>query len=165
MYIFISDNNLSKCQWIFTKLGVCIGIVQIRFGIANHANGKISSIFYGYLPTTHLYFCFRTINFSKSGLGLQMGKLHQFLTKLSAHILFSVYVHVCGCCCFCVPSTICIFMSVRSTVQENNVKAWKSSILSQFVPRIPVILTHYSKASFLWEQFLSKLFLIFFGKL
>ena len=36
------DNNLSKYQWIFTKLGVCIDIVEIWFGIAN---GQISSIF------------------------------------------------------------------------------------------------------------------------
>ena len=35
------DDNLSKCQWIFTKLGMCIEIVQIWFGITN---GQISSI-------------------------------------------------------------------------------------------------------------------------
>ena len=35
------DDNLSKHQWIFTKLGMCIDIVEIRFGIAN---GRISSI-------------------------------------------------------------------------------------------------------------------------
>ena len=29
------DNNLSECQWIFTKLGMCIDIVEIWFGIAN----------------------------------------------------------------------------------------------------------------------------------
>ena len=29
------DDNLSKCQWIFTKLGVCIDIVEISFWIAN----------------------------------------------------------------------------------------------------------------------------------
>ena len=29
------DDNLSKCQWIFTKLGVCIGIVETWFGIAD----------------------------------------------------------------------------------------------------------------------------------
>ena len=34
------DDNLSKSQWIFTKLGVCI--VEICFGIAN---GQILSIF------------------------------------------------------------------------------------------------------------------------
>ena len=28
-------DNLSKHQWIFTKLGVCIGIVEIWFGIVN----------------------------------------------------------------------------------------------------------------------------------
>ena len=29
------DDNLSKYQWIFAKLGMCIDIVEIRFGIAN----------------------------------------------------------------------------------------------------------------------------------
>ena len=36
------DHNLSKCQWIFTKLGIYIDIVYILFGIAN---GQILSIF------------------------------------------------------------------------------------------------------------------------
>ena len=35
------DDNLSKRQWIFTKLGMCIDIVEIWFWIAN---GQISSI-------------------------------------------------------------------------------------------------------------------------
>ena len=34
------DDNLSKHQWILTKLGMCIDIVEIWFGIAN---GQISS--------------------------------------------------------------------------------------------------------------------------
>ena len=29
------DDNLSKHQWIFTELGMCIDIVDIWFGIAN----------------------------------------------------------------------------------------------------------------------------------
>ena len=29
------NNSLSKCQWIFTKLGLFIDIVDIWFGIAN----------------------------------------------------------------------------------------------------------------------------------
>ena len=29
------DDNSSKHQWIFTKLGMCIDIVEIWFGIAN----------------------------------------------------------------------------------------------------------------------------------
>ena len=33
------DDNLSKNQWIFTKLDMCIDIVEIWFGIAN---GQIS---------------------------------------------------------------------------------------------------------------------------
>ena len=41
MFSFL-DDNLSKHQWIFTKLGMCIDIVEICFGIAN---GQISSIF------------------------------------------------------------------------------------------------------------------------
>ena len=47
------DDNLSKCQWIFTKLGMCIDIVAIWFG-------------------------------------LQVGKLHQLLTELSAGLGGSV---------------------------------------------------------------------------
>ena len=35
-------DNLSKHQWIFTKLGMCIDILKIWFGIAN---GQISSVF------------------------------------------------------------------------------------------------------------------------
>ena len=29
------DDSLSKHQWIFTKLGMCIDIMEIWFGIAN----------------------------------------------------------------------------------------------------------------------------------
>ena len=36
------DDNMSKHQWIFTKLGMCIDIMEIWFGIAN---GQMSSIF------------------------------------------------------------------------------------------------------------------------
>ena len=41
IFLFL-DNNLSKHQWIFTKLGMCIDILEIWFGIAN---GQISSNF------------------------------------------------------------------------------------------------------------------------
>ena len=41
IFLFLND-NLSKYQWIFTKLGMCIDIVEIWFGIAN---GQILSIF------------------------------------------------------------------------------------------------------------------------
>ena len=37
------DDNLSKHQWIFIKLGLCIDIVEIWFGIAD---GQILSIFF-----------------------------------------------------------------------------------------------------------------------
>ena len=41
VFLFV-DDYLSKYQWIFMKLGVCIDIVEVWFGIDN---GKISSIF------------------------------------------------------------------------------------------------------------------------
>ena len=91
------DVNLSKCQWNFSKPSVCIDIMEIWYGIVN---GQISLISDSYLPTMYLYFQFQIITlvnrngFSpnlvcalilrRPGLGLQMGKLHQFLTVLSA---------------------------------------------------------------------------------
>ena len=36
------DDNLSSFKWIFTKLGMCIDIMEIWFGVAN---GQISLIF------------------------------------------------------------------------------------------------------------------------
>ena len=45
----LPDDNLSKCQWIFTKLCICIDIVETWFGIANW---QISSVFVSNLPTT-----------------------------------------------------------------------------------------------------------------
>ena len=46
------DDNLSKHQWIFTKLDMCIDIVEIWFGIAN---GQISSNFYGVICPRHAH--------------------------------------------------------------------------------------------------------------
>ena len=46
------DDNLSKHQWIFTKLGMCIDIVEIWLGIAN---GQISSIFDGVTCPRHAH--------------------------------------------------------------------------------------------------------------
>ena len=46
------DDNLSKHQWIFTKLGVCFDIVEILFGIAN---GQILSIFDGVICQRHAH--------------------------------------------------------------------------------------------------------------
>ena len=45
-----SDDNLSKYQWIFTKLGMFIDIVEIWFGIANE---QILSGFDSYLLAPH----------------------------------------------------------------------------------------------------------------
>ena len=44
------DDNLSKHQWIFTKQGMYIDIVEIWFGIAN---GQILSIFDGVVCRRH----------------------------------------------------------------------------------------------------------------
>ena len=46
------DDNLSKLQWIFTKLSMCIDIVDIWFGIAN---GQILSFFYGVICSRHAH--------------------------------------------------------------------------------------------------------------
>ena len=46
------DDNLKKHQWIFTKLGMCIDIVEVWFGIAN---GQILSIFDGVICLTHAH--------------------------------------------------------------------------------------------------------------
>ena len=48
------DDNFSKYHWISTKLGMCIDIAEIWFGIAP---GQISSIFdKSYLTETRPYF-------------------------------------------------------------------------------------------------------------
>ena len=53
------DDNFSKYQWIFTKLGMRIDIVEIWFGIAN---GQISSNFDGVVcPRQAHIFIFQTI--------------------------------------------------------------------------------------------------------
>ena len=46
------DDNLSKHQWIFTKFGMCIDIVEIWFGIAN---GQILSNFGGVICPRHAH--------------------------------------------------------------------------------------------------------------
>ena len=61
IFLFL-DDNLSKHQWIFTKLCMCIDIVEIWFGIANE---QISSNFYSYLPETSPCFRFPDDNLSK----------------------------------------------------------------------------------------------------
>ena len=60
--ISFPDENLSKHQWIFTKLGVCIDIVEICFGIAN---GQISSNFDGVTCPRQAQFSFPDDNLSQ----------------------------------------------------------------------------------------------------
>ena len=61
-----ANDNFSKYQWIFTKIGMFTDIVKICFGIANE---QISSIFDRHLPATHPHFRLRTltrVNFHKT---------------------------------------------------------------------------------------------------
>ena len=50
--ISFPDDNLSKHQWIFTKLGKCIDIMEVWFG---NANGQISSNFDGVICPRHVH--------------------------------------------------------------------------------------------------------------
>ena len=56
-----TSTQTNKWQWIFTKLGVDIDVVEIWFGIDD---GQISSIFNRELPATRPYFPFLDCNFS-----------------------------------------------------------------------------------------------------
>ena len=62
VFFSFPDDNLSKHQWIFIKLGMCIDIVAIWFGIAN---GRISSNVYGVICPRHPIFSFPDDNLSK----------------------------------------------------------------------------------------------------
>ena len=53
---FFPDDNLSRYQWIFTKLHVCIDTVEICFGIAN---GQILTILTLICPQHFLFFISR----------------------------------------------------------------------------------------------------------
>ena len=59
------DDNLSKHQWIFTKLGMCIDIVEILFGIAN---GQIRQFFTELSAQDTPIFSFPDYNLSKQGI-------------------------------------------------------------------------------------------------
>ena len=60
LVVLLLDDNLGKCQWIFTKLSMCIDIEKIWFLIAN---GQISS-FFDRLPAMSI-FSFPDDNLSK----------------------------------------------------------------------------------------------------
>ena len=75
------DDNFSKYQWIFTKLGVCIDILETWFWIAN---GQISSFFI-YLRLVHIFVLVNINEFSpnfgmcvdivKIGYGIANGQI------------------------------------------------------------------------------------------
>ena len=56
------DVNFSNCQWVFTKLGVCIDVVEICFGIAV---GQILSILTEFSAHDTSMFSFLDDNLSK----------------------------------------------------------------------------------------------------
>ena len=61
--LFSFPDNLSKDQWIFTKLGVIIDIVEIWFWTAN---GQIASFLTELSASNTSIFSFQDINLSKS---------------------------------------------------------------------------------------------------
>ena len=75
-----SDGNLSKLQWILTKLGMCIHIMEIWFEIAN---GQILSIFLQLSAhmTVAGYYCFTLFGKKK-----KMGYSLAFPGKINEHI-------------------------------------------------------------------------------
>ena len=100
--VFRFQTIMSKYQWVFAKLGICIDIMEIWFRIII---GQISSIFDNNLPTTSV-FSFAYNNLSKyqwictkldlcinklyrPGLELLICKFHQFLTVICLQ-------HLCG---------------------------------------------------------------------
>ena len=69
--VHISFLMTSKHQLIFTKLGVCIDVVEIYFGIAN---GQILSIFDRVICPRHALFSFPEDNLSKcQGILIKLG--------------------------------------------------------------------------------------------
>ena len=90
-YFVSGCDNLSKHQWVLTKLSMCIDIVEVWFGIAN---GQFLSNFDRVICVRHTHILFPDDNLSKckgiltklgscmilrrSCLGLLMGKFRQF---------------------------------------------------------------------------------------
>ena len=59
-------NNSSKSQWIFTKVYMCINIVESCLVIAH---GQISSIFDSYLPVFYILANYKEMKFKSLYLG------------------------------------------------------------------------------------------------
>ena len=97
IHISFLDDNSSKHQWIFTKLGMCIDIVEIWLGllmcklrqILTELPARDTPIFS--FPDDNLCKCqgiltnlVHALILRKSGLGLLMRKFRQCLTEFSA---------------------------------------------------------------------------------
>ena len=81
-------DNLSKHQWNFTKLGMCINIVEIWFG---SANGQISSNFYGIICP---FYSFDALWRVYSSHRWYLRTLSACVVKAMAHITWIVPVNV-----------------------------------------------------------------------
>ena len=55
IHLYFHFRTINECQWIFTKLSMCINIVEIWYGITN---GRNSSIFYRVTCPQHVWFLF-----------------------------------------------------------------------------------------------------------
>ena len=91
------DDNFSKYQWIFMKLGMCIDVMRICFGLLI---GKFCQLLTELSAPNTSIFLFPDDNLNvnglsqnlvcalrlcKSALGSLIGKLRLFLAELSAH--------------------------------------------------------------------------------
>ena len=79
------DDNLSKRQWIFTKLGMCIDVVEIWFGIAN---GQILSDFDGVFCPRHAHI----FNFNlETTIGIMIDFGPKFYSQLSPPLFMTTW--------------------------------------------------------------------------
>ena len=137
---------MSKYQWIFIELGLCIDIVEIWFWIANW---QILSIFDRVICLQDIHtFCLgviTSINLSgfssnllyalimwRSGLGLLMGLFLQFLTESSTHdTIREWYNHFTLYCFFFWLKLLLFVNSLDSCVIEKNIY-YSSCMLTVF---------------------------------
>ena len=104
------DDNSSKYQWIFTKLGMFFDILDTWLWIAN---GQISSVLtelsacntsiFSFADNSKLIFTNLDmyIDIVGSGLGLIIGKFYQFLINLSASDMIRAWYY-CFTFLFCI---------------------------------------------------------------
>ena len=119
------DDNLSKCLGILTKLGTCIDIKEIWFGIAN--GQKLSAC-----NTTMVgYYCFMFLLMLKNNLSYHLVEIYclQFFACLSAcEILINVLFQVLKVLVI-IPKTWWIFiLHLESKRRTNRGHVWCYSL-------------------------------------